>query len=111
MSPFHVNYARGLFEIADRLGGPPEDDPWHKYVLGVVAPAGAIVYAIRYFSADEAWGWLAFVILVALFVHVHYFWSVTAGLYRFAELVKNLLALPLIGLILYAGYTLATQRW
>ncbi len=103
------NYHRGAFDVADSMLGPPEDDWWHKYVLGVAAPAAAIVYSIVQLVSQGISPWVAFVSSAALFAHVHYFWSLTPQLQRFADLVKNILAVPLICLILYGGYVLATN--
>ncbi len=90
--------------MAERLNGPPEDNPWQKWFLGVATPAAAIVYAGRLFSQNGLSAGVAFLICVGLFAHVHYFWYQSPRLDPYAELAKNVLAAPLLALIGYVLY-------
>jgi hypothetical protein len=100
---------RGALDVAERLSGPPDDNPWNKWFLGVVVAALPVGYGIEKFGNLGLTHGVVFLVCLGLLLHVHCFWHQNRHLQPYAELAENVLAAPLILLLIYGFFRFAAN--
>jgi hypothetical protein len=107
---------RGLFDVMDDWADTTDARPFGRWAYGVALAAVVAVYAIsvlvtQHASLPSRHGTVGFIeydglsatalgsvyLAIAVFTHLHYFWSASPRFWGYAQLGKMLAAVAVIG--------------